>query len=253
MHTIGKIAGIIVSAALLALVMIHPSNAAFLSPSRPGAFLAPLDLSLLDVVVNSLKVGTLSGILEGTAGTVGTATAGTDYQLPYWVLSGSNLYPSSTSYSVGIGTASPSSTLHVAGNATLAGMVNIDRMQYGGGKTTDSSSTSTLTLTAAQVCDNTTYEWTPTVANATTAIPTGAALAALCMSEDGSYKRLRLKNLASPASTTFPYALVSNGINLKIASGTGNASGTIPGGGWAEIGFDRASSTQIDVSVVIYQ
>lgn len=69
---------------------------------------------------NTITIGTLNGILKGTSGAVGTATASTDYQLPYWILSGSNLYASTTSWNVGIGLTSPSYKLDVAGSLRVS-------------------------------------------------------------------------------------------------------------------------------------
>jgi len=71
-------------------------------------------------VVGTTRLNTLNGVLKGTTGVLGTATAGTDYQLPYWILSGSNLYASTTTWNVGIATSSPSYKLDVNGSFRVA-------------------------------------------------------------------------------------------------------------------------------------
>ncbi len=43
----------------------------------------------------------------------------------YWTLSGSNLYPASTGYNVGIGTTNPGAKLAVVGTASITGVTNI--------------------------------------------------------------------------------------------------------------------------------
>jgi hypothetical protein len=87
---------------------------------------AVLDISRLTVIPRIFSFPDISGSLIVGTSTVGSlakwsdlntlesATAGTDYQLPYWIQSGSNLYASSTSWNVGIGTTAPDSKLHIS-------------------------------------------------------------------------------------------------------------------------------------------
>lgn len=88
----------------------------------------------------TIKLASLDGIIKGTNGVLSSAIAGVDYVSStagnwtgtwqgnspsafsnYFTLSGTNLYPTSTAYKLGIGTNAPSSTLHVVGTSTFIG------------------------------------------------------------------------------------------------------------------------------------
>lgn len=155
---------------------------------------------------------------------------------------------------VWIGTITTSNAGTFSGGLTASGGFTTDRILFGStGKTTNSTATSTLTLTAANVCDNALYEWTPSVASATTSLPTATTLVADCLTADGMYKYFRLKNLGDTASTTYISGLLSNGLNLRFASSSNaTASSTIAGGAWVDLYFQRASSTQVDVGATVF-
>ena len=85
-------------------------------------------------------------VLSSDANGVGTWTDVSSTAGP-WTLSGSNLYPDSTSYNVGIGTTAPSSTLEVVTSGAGTGSIKLRSSVYGGYiDTTTGSSTGHLYL-----------------------------------------------------------------------------------------------------------
>lgn len=76
----------------------------------------------------------------------------------YWALSGSSLYPANTNYNVGIGTTTPNSKLHIAGNLQVDNDINsLQKIKAQSMEATGQISASTLTgssISAATVTGN---------------------------------------------------------------------------------------------------
>ncbi|PIR87369.1 MAG: hypothetical protein COU11_00890, partial [Candidatus Harrisonbacteria bacterium CG10_big_fil_rev_8_21_14_0_10_49_15] len=83
--------------------------------------------------------GTLSWALDQTG--AGAAS--------YWILGGSTLYTTSTATSVGVGTASPSSTLHVIGTLQATGSSTLTDLTFSNATATGNLQTATLNTTGA--------------------------------------------------------------------------------------------------------
>lgn len=208
--------------------------------------------AILAVVIGFLLVGNQqSADILGASGITRMPNSG--MAMKFLVLSATP----GTATAVGDGILTASGLGTFTGGLTATGGFTTDRILFGStGKTTvpTSTATSTLTLTAAQVCDNALIEWTPSLAASTSTLPTATALVADCLTSNGMEKTLRLKNLGDTASTTFILGRLSTGISLYAASTSlANASSTIIGGGWADLYFMRASSTQVDVGVTVFE
>jgi len=123
--------------AALTLSISIVAQGALLRPGQPGGLLSPLDLSSFDLSVNSLTIGTLSGVLVGNSGAV-SVNNGTTTQVAYW--SSANALTSNPRFTwnntsqlltvtgsstfsgnVGIGTTGPASKLEIQGGNLVVG------------------------------------------------------------------------------------------------------------------------------------
>lgn len=140
-------------------------------------------------------------------------------------------------------------TASVTGATTLATTTVSGEIQaqglISGGSVTSASSTATgnVTLTAAQICDNSILTVTPTAGAAANLNITTAATSTLvtdCFDSNGDTKTLIYRNLATAATTTTIVA--GNGITLMGATSTSVVVGQ---NGSALITFIRYSANEI--------
>jgi len=124
------------------------------------------------------------------------------------------------------GAVSFSQVLTVLGLTTLSGPLQVDNIRYGGAAATITAST-TMTATAANVCDNSILLVGTQAASSTLTLPGSAALIADCISLRGAVKTLRIKNTSTSASDV---VLAAGDASTTIRFPAGNASTTSPVG-----------------------
>lgn len=110
-----------------------------------------------------------------------------------------------------------------------------------------SVSTST-TLTASEVCNNSTIV-SNVIASKTVTLPTATNLFADCLTSNGDRLDLMLYNVSSAASTTVIAAGASSTLKYSNASSTA----TIPGGAGATVSLIRTAADAIIVMINTFQ
>ena len=141
------------------------------------------------------------------------------------------------------GAATLSSTLSVTGEAKLGSLV-------AGGSITAVTATSTVTLTASQICHSSVITFTGqgSQVSATTTFPTTASLVADCLTANGDTRDLLFRNIGSAASNTIFKVASTTAETLLITEMTG-ADIDIAGGNSVFLNFLRVSSTAMVITV----
>jgi len=141
-----------------------------------------------------------------------------------------------------------SSTLGVTGILTADGE-SLMSLLTKGGATTSSTTAASMTLSAADVCDNSLLEITPTVGSITMTFPTAALLIADCIPNIGDERKFWMQN----ASTTGTAIItIADGANCIHVEGEGLTT-LIDNNEWAEITMMNVDATRCMLDVEIRQ
>jgi plastocyanin len=118
----------------------------------------------------------------------------------------------------------------------------------GGGITTVAAGT-TVTWTAADVCNSSIIKWVPTVTSAisTTTLPTAASLISRCFQKNGDFKDIIFMNAGTYASNTVAFT-ANTGNTVFIPEATG-ANQIIAGLNRALIRFTRITTSTMSVTI----
>ena len=165
----------------------------------------------------------------------------------------------SANWSVG-GNLSVTGTSALTGAATLSGGVIADKLRFGtSGIKTISGSATTTSISAADVCDYSGLNWTPTIASATATLPTAAALIADCLPTWGDTKDLYFRNLSTDtatstllvagASTTVAYINASSTTNTILQRIYGTETALLK----FLVATTTANSNMVEVNVITFR
>lgn len=119
--------------------------------------------------------------------------------------------------------------LTVGSTLTVSGESNLDTLVYGGDVYTTSTA-SNITLSAADICDNSVISVTPTAGNINVTLAATSTLAADCLPTAGDTKMFLFENGATGATSTTIVA--GTGITLLSDDANGDV---IAQNGWAEV------------------
>lgn len=104
-----------------------------------------------------------------------------------------------------------------------------------------------LTLTADQVCKSGIIDFSPLRLDASTTLPSGSSLITTCLSDEGTYKEVMLRNTSSSGLFT-----LSGGSSSTLLVDAGSVTGTtmtVPGGNYVILRFINVNRGQLDVRV----
>jgi hypothetical protein len=143
--------------------------------------------------------------------------------------------------------------VNTALSATFTGTTRIKQPVETGSKTILTGAVATTSVTAAQICAGSYFEWSPSVANATATLPSASALGAACLTTTGDrLPYIVWKNTSVSASSTIFAAGASTTLAYVNASTTaGGSPGTLLGGKYASLRFLVTSSTDPTSGVTV--
>lgn len=141
----------------------------------------------------------------------------------------------------------------LSSTTTLTGTNRITQPVEVGTKTILAGGIATTTVTAAQICANSYFEWAPSVANATATLPTAAALSAACLTTTGDrLPYIVWKNTSASASSTIFAAGASTTIAYANATTTaGGSQSILLGGKYTSLRFLVSSSSDPTSGVTV--
>lgn len=113
------------------------------------------------------------------------------------------------------------------------------------GTVTAVNNTSTLTLTAAQICDSSVIVATSSAVATTTTLPTANLMYGDCLTTNGDSITIAFRNIGSAASTTY----ITAGASTTLVGVTANDD-IIDGGSEATLRFERVSASEMVVKLL---
>lgn len=202
-----------------------------------------------NLIKTVLLQAAVSAVVSAIVFTVGLGLVGSQSAQDLGAAIGTTRFPNSGIVAQYFNASSTSATSNFAGAVSIAGLFSITGDTHTGslvqgGSIATLTGTSTQSVSAANVCDNSVVQWAPTVTEATATLPTAIALAADCMTSNGDFKDILFLNTSSTATTT---VVVANASTTLLGPSTGDD--ILVAGADAIVRFVRTSATTMTVNI----